>query len=66
MKEINGQFIMDVCAPDDPNRLDSAEELVSLLRKDNSLMQLLFGYVLFFAYAQTALRGTNNLDSHYF
>lgn len=32
MKEINGQFIMDGCAPDDPNRLDTAEQLVALLR----------------------------------
>ena len=32
MKEINGQFIMDCCAPDDPNRLDAPEQLVELLR----------------------------------
>ena len=32
MKEINGQFIMDGCAPNDPNHLDTAEELVSFLR----------------------------------
>ena len=32
MKEINGQFIMDGCAADDPNRVEAAEQLVALLR----------------------------------
>lgn len=32
MKEINGQFIMDCCAPDDPNRLEDPDQLVALLR----------------------------------
>ena len=32
MKVINGQFIMDGCAPNDPNRLGTAEELSSFLR----------------------------------
>lgn len=31
MKEINGQFIMDCCALDDPNRLDTPEQLIELL-----------------------------------
>lgn len=32
MKEINGQFIMEGCASDDPNCLDAPEQLVALLR----------------------------------
>lgn len=32
MKDINGQFIMDGCAADDPNRLESPEQLIELLR----------------------------------
>lgn len=32
MKDINGQFIMDGCVADDPNRLQSSEDLVLLLR----------------------------------
>lgn len=32
MKDINGQFIMDGCAPDAPDRLDNPEQLVTLLR----------------------------------
>ena len=33
MEEINGEFIMKGCAEDDPSRLDTPEELVSLLSR---------------------------------
>ena len=32
MKELNGQFMMEGCAPHDPTRLDTPEQLLALLR----------------------------------